>query len=80
MAEMIFERDKKQGGAVVLTTATIERRRRSQKSSGPSGEAHLLANSCVAPPWHSLNYAASSRLVFVQNMGFQCAHYLVKAQ
>ena len=68
---MILERDKKRVGGVVLTTPTIERRCRSPKSSGPFGEAHLLPNFCVTPPWHSFDYAASSRLEFGQNLGFQ---------
>ena len=77
---MIFERDKKQGGGIVETMPTSERRRRSQKASGPGGEPPLLANSYVVPPWHSLNYAASSRLGFGQNRGFQSPYYLGEGQ
>ena len=77
---MILERDKERVGAVVLTIPTIERRRRSPKASGPFGEAPLLANSGVAPPWRSLHYAASSRLGFGQKNGFQISYYLCEGQ
>ncbi len=80
MAETILERDKKRGGGIVLTMPTNERRSRSPKSSGPGGEAYILANSFVAPPHHSQDYASSSRLGFSQNIGFHRAHNLEKTQ
>ena len=80
LAVPILERDKERGGDIVLTMATTRDAGVAENRPAPEGKPIFWLSDCVASPQHSYYYASLSRLAYNQNMGFQRAHYLVKAQ
>lgn len=64
----------------MLTTTTTRDAVMIKNHPAPTGKPIFCPSDIVAPPRHSQDYSSSSRLASGQNPGFQCAHYLVKAQ
>ena len=80
MAESILERDKERGGGIVLTTPTTSDAVAAQNRPAPSGKPDIWP-SAVLLLLGIVNTMPRRRALHpAQILGFQRAHYLVKAQ
>ena len=86
LAELILERDKERGrrrsqSATPRTSDAVAAQNQPAHNYINEGEARLSAVCGVAPPRRTtVGTPSSSRLAYVLNSGFQCAHYLLMAQ
>jgi len=86
LADLILERDKERGhrrsqSATPRTSDAVAAQNQPAHKYRSEGEARLLAVCGVASPRRTTSGTpSSSRLAYVLNPGFQCAHYLPESQ